>query len=490
MRLLVQRCLILGLCCLFSTFPGVTVADPAPSGWSAYGYSYRCGGGGTVNGDTTNAAGKAQTYYDQKKACQIDNLQAGLTECRASHTLCDVYDIEDKPPYPHNGNIRYSYYKSIFYTDQECTDPVSFEPGGPDTSGNACPQHCLPGYVQTEAPYNPNAGTEYSTGFDCMVERTNEECQELGKAKVDSQFGSYCVNECAHGVFNGVCLQPPEDDPECSKDSPDYRGEVVLGYGQDPIPACGDFDQCSGDQPGQVGFVNGELRCIPEDYGVPECKGDTITVIDEYGFVCESLQNKPEDPETPEDPNTDTDGDGEPDEYDPDNDPNINRKQLDDLKDGQATANQSLSNLENLGKGTNKRLDGIGEGIDKGNKELGRIEANTGKSATELEVMNEKLDDPDSGYDTSSLGDAPTFAESSERLKTSIATNPTIQAVTTIPSISSNNTCPVWTIPSTQFWEAMPIDSHCQILSDHRGLLSMLFIAVWTLAAVFVFLRA
>lgn len=36
----------------------------------------------------------------------------------------------------------------------------------------------------------------------------------------------------------------------------------------------------------------------------------------------------------------------------------------------------------------------------------------------------------------------------------------------------------------------MPIDSHCQILNDHRGLLSMLFIAVWTLAAVFVFLRA
>jgi len=371
-----------------------------------------------------------------------------------------------------------------------CEDPVSLEPGGPDDGSDSCPRQCPPGYVQTEAPYHPDADTAVSTGFDCMVERTNEECQELGKAKVDSQFGSYCVNECAHGMFNGVCLQPPEEDPECSKDSPDYRGEVVLGYGQDPIPACGDFDQCSGDQPGQVGFVNGELRCIPEDYGVPECKGDTITVIDEYGFVCESLQNQPDDPETPEEPNTDTDGDGEPDEYDPDNDPDINRKQLDDLKDGQATANQSLSNLENLGKGTNKRLDGIGEGIDKGNKELGRIEANTGKSATELEALNEKLDDPDSGYDTSSLGDAATFSESSERLFQLISTNPTIQAVTTIPSISSNNTCPVWTIPATDFWKAMPIDSHCQILADHRGLLSMLFIAVWTLAAVFVFLRA
>ena len=59
-----------------------------------------------------------------------------------------------------------------------------------------------------------------------------------------------------------------------------------------------------------------------------------------------------------------------------------------------------------------------------------------------------------------------------------------------IPTIASNNTCPVWTIPSTDYWSAMTIDSHCQILNDHRGLLSMLFIAVWTIAAVFVFLRA
>lgn len=359
----------------------------------------------------------------------------------------------------------------------------------------------------------PSGPVVRDTGECVDPPKTPGECQEIGE--LYDPATKQCVTQCQHGEFNGSCLLPPEPENECTKDSPDYRGEVVLGYGQSPIPACGDFDQCSGDTQGQVGFVNGELRCLPEDFGVPKCQGDSITVIDEYGFVCEPLANAPEEPETPEQPNTDTDGDGQPDEYDPDNDPNINRKQLDALNDKQQQANDSLSNLEGIGKGTNKRLDdikqgvsdlvemgqngelgggggnspGSGEGLQdgEGNDYLADIKQNTKDTA---DTLTELKDGPDDGYSTDGLGDAPTFAESSERLQLAITNNPTIAAVTTIPSVGSNNTCPVWTIPATDFWKAMPLDSHCQILTDHRGLLSMVFIAVWTLAAVFVFLRA
>ena len=342
-----------------------------------------------------------------------------------------------------------------------------------------------------------------------------EQCKEEGLAH-DPATGK-CVEECEHGMLNGACLPPPEDNDECTSDSPDYRGEVVLGYGQSPIPACGNFDQCEGTG-GSVGFVNGELRCLSADYGAPQCKGDTITVIDEYGFVCEPLTNQPEEPETPEEPNTDTDGDGVPDEYQEQNDPESLDKGLDDVKgaiqDGNAKtdkSNQHLKNIENAVKGIADNVssleqmgkngelaggggagggDGTGLVNEQGEDYLGDLADIKQNTKDTADTLTEIKDGPEGGYNTDGLGDAPTFSESSERLQLAITNNPTIQAVTTVPSIASNNTCPVWTIPSTDYWSAMTIDSHCQILNDHRGLLSMLFIAVWTLAAVFVFLRA
>jgi hypothetical protein len=317
-----------------------------------------------------------------------------------------------------------------------------------------------------------------------MLNREPGECSAIGKAEAQTSEGAFCVEECEHGMFNGVCLPPPEPEKECTKDSPDYRGVLVQGYGKPVITACGDFDQCADGKPGKVGLVNGELRCIADDYGQGnECAPDEIFIVDQYGVICAGLVDTPEEEPTPEDPNTDTDGDGQPDEYNPDNDPNIYRKQLDDLNEGQDQANKSLGNLEKIGKGTNDRLDDIGNELKNNSDGIGELVGFT-------KQINDKLDAPDGGLSTDSLGNAPEFGESATRLKNALFGHPTIQAVTTIPTIGTSTTCPTWKIPANDYWDALTLDVHCAILEDYRSTLSVLFLFFWTVVAIFLFLRA
>ncbi|MDK8463093.1 hypothetical protein [Marinobacter sp. SS13-12] len=345
-------------------------------------------------------------------------------------------------------------------------------------------------YVQRSTVFYqapPSCPSDYSWDIDaqeCLPpSQEPEECYENGEI-YDAQ-NQQCVQSCPEGSLNGVCLQQPaNNDENCNADSPDYQGFIGNGYAKKNL--CESQQQCEG---GSFGLVNGTPACIPDEYGPPTCDVGTVAVLDEYGFVCADPQDAPEPGQEPdewwkdEEPNTDTDGDGEPDEYDPGNDPTSVDKGLNKINQGIAEGNKNS-------KGTNDRLDKIGKGVAKSNELQDEANGVANDTRNTVKEINEKLDGPDDGYNTEGLGDAPTFAESSERLQASIAGNPTIQAVTTIPSIASNNTCPVWTIPATDYWSAMPIDSHCTVLNDHRGLLSMLFIAVWTLAAVFVFLRA
>ena len=344
-----------------------------------------------------------------------------------------------------------------------------------------------------------------------MLNREPQECADQGLSEAVTPQGAFCLEECEHGMLNGVCLPPPEPEKECTKDSPDYRGVLVQGYGKPVIPACGDFDQCADGKPGKVGLVNGELRCIADDYGQEnECAADEIFIVDQYGVICAALEDTPEEEPTPEDPNTDTDGDGQPDEYNPDNDPNINRKQLDKLNQNQQKGNESLKNLERIGKGTNDRLDDIKQGVNdlvemgrngelgggggaggngeglkdgEGNDYLKDIKQNTRDTADALEV-------PEGGLNTDGLGNAPEFGESATRLKNALFGHPTIQAVTTIPTIGTSTTCPTWTIPANDYWDALTLDVHCAILEDYRSTLSVLFLFFWTVVAIFLFLRA
>lgn len=475
MRLSVQRHLIL----LFGLFllPLSAIADMIYVEGTAYGAGPRW-------------------YNTPQELCDVleSKAQAGKTTYP-----CEITGIEYRPL-----NLDGTYYPNLRYV--RAVIPVA-------GAGNPTAYY----YEMGSATPCPDGGQyDGETGSCSAPEQPPEECREQGLAHDPTT--KTCVETCEHGVMNGACLPPPEPENECTNDSPDYRGEIVTGYGTTPVKMCGDYDQCSGDKPGQVGFVNGELRCIAEDYGVPKCKNGTIGVIDNYGFACQTLENQPEEPDTPEAPNTDTDGDGEPDEYDRTNDPESVEKGLDKIekaiKEGNAktdTSNGHLSKIESATKsiadnvasleqmGKNGELAGGGGGSSGGGEglkneagedylgDLADIKQNTKDTA---DTLNDIKEGPEGGYNTDGLGDAPTFGESSERLQQAIVNHPTIQAVTTIPSIASNNTCPVWTIPATPVWDAMAIDSHCQILTDHRGLLSILFIAVWTLAAVFVFLRA
>ncbi|MBY6073407.1 hypothetical protein KUV35_19035 [Marinobacter salsuginis] len=427
MRLLIQRCLILGLC-LFA------LSTPAHAEWAS------------ITSGCLYERSQTQACRDEANTVVEGLSNPGYWKWTSSQ--------------PCNSN--YSY----------CGRYTVFEWRGGEPAPE-CPEAAESCNSQTPQPCNSPNYTDPDTG-ECRSPQEPEECYENGQI-YDAEYGR-CVLDCPNGQLNGVCLQDTGDNAEeCNADSPDYKG--FIGNGATKHNLCTSNMECEG---GAFGLVNGTPACIPDEYGPPTCPSDGALVIDEYGFVCESVNDAPEEPETPEEPNTDTDGDGQPDEYDRENDPTSVDKGLDKVQDGISDTNNKLD-------GTNQRLDKVGKGIDAVNKNLNE---GLGTANQTLGQINDKLDGPDSGYSTDGLGDAPTFQESTERLRTGIATNPTIQAVTTIPSIASNNTCPVWTIPSTDYWSAMTIDSHCQILNDHRGLLSMLFIAVWTIAAVFVFLRA
>ena len=326
----------------------------------------------------------------------------------------------------------------------------------------------------------------------CVSPQSPSECREVGE--LYDPATKLCATECpSGGSINGSCLLPPEPNQDCNKESPDYRGQVVLGYGRDPVNACGDFDQCSGDKPGQVGFVDGELRCISEDYGVPQCQKGSMNYIasmDEYGFACLPLTDLPESPLVPEDPNDDTTGDGQPDTYNPDIDPNINRKQLDQIASGQGEANQSLRNLEGLSKGSNDRLDGLKSELENNSKGVGEVVGFTRQAAENTRAIADALKEPEGGLNTDGLGTAPEFTVSVARLKGVIFDHPTIDLVTSIPSIGKTTTCPTWTFPANEFWSAHTMDIHCSIIDQYRSQLSTMFLFFWTIVAIFIFLRA
>ncbi|NVD34706.1 hypothetical protein [Marinobacter lutaoensis] len=418
-RLLVQRCLILGLC-LFSS---VSSADY---------FRYRAGYG-LFEFPTPQAACDSLGWFNPVVFIQTGDLPSepgGFAE----YGKCDDHGVNV-------GSV----------------DALRF--AGDDPLEPQCPS---PNFI------DPDSGECVSPIDD------PRQCYEQGLI-FDADPGR-CVQDCPDGQLNGVCLEDIGDNAEeCNSDSANYKG--YIGNGVTRYNLCTSNMECDG---GAFGLVNGTPACIPDEYGPPTCPSDGVVVIDEFGFVCESVSDAPEEPEIPEEPNTDTDGDGVPDEYRRENDPTSVDKGLDNVRDGISETNDKLD-------GSNQRLDKVVNALDAANDNL--VEG-FGTANETLNDINDKLDGPEGGYNTDGLGDAPTFQESAERLRTIIATNSTIQAVTTIPSIASNNTCPVWIIPATDYWSAMTMDSHCQILNDHRGLLSTIFIAVWTLAAVFVFLRA
>lgn len=471
-RLSVQRLLILWLC-LFSV---ESFALPvAPEGWVQYSSTRKCTGG-WIDG---NYVETQQSYDDAHGCAERDegSLKSyWLPRCRGDHQRCEFYAVEDIPPYKSGSYLGQQqwtarYTESIFYYN-----------------GRNEPEYCK----EQGLNYDPNADD-----------------------------GAECQQFCAHGSLDGTCLPPPEPEQECTPDSPDYRGKLVVGYGTEPTAMCGDYDQCQGGEGGSVGFVNGELRCIADDYGAPKCKGGTIGVIDDYGFACETLQDQP-DPEVAEQPNTDTDGDGEPDEYQRENDPESIEKAIDKLNETVAdgnttseTSNQHLSKIEKaLGgidsnvaalktMGENGELAGGGGGSggdgaglinDQGEDYLGDladIKQNTRDSADVLQAFEESNEAPEGGFDSSELDNiVPTFEQSGAQFKAAIMNLPIAQSFQDFANISENNVCPVYTLPATPISGSIDMDIHCRVIAEYGALIQAMFMFFWVGLAFFVFFRA
>lgn len=473
MRLSVQGCLIL-LLCLFSL-----------NSYAGAEFGVR-----SLSGFTSSSADQSCNLYTKSLGSPYDTYEVtkttSLTEAPSTTGTWGTCQSYSTWHYVSTGNAIYWRWVD---SPPECValshqpDPITGTVGSTNMDECSC-----------DVGYKPGGGVPGEEPFDCVIDRNQqpEECYENGQI-YDAGLG-YCVLDCPNGQLNGVCLQDTADNSEdCNADSPDYKGR--FGNGNTAFNVCESNTQCEG---GSFGAVNGQPTCIPDDYGPPTCPAGGVLVMDEYGFVCDSLQDQPpEEPETPEEPNTDTDDDGQPDEYQKDNDPNINRKQLDELKKSQDDANKSLGKLEQLSKS--------------GNKILKDIEGNTGKSANELKGMGQSLSDikkntkdsadnlqdiedgltaPSEGYGLGGLLGIPTLSETASQFKSTIMGTSLAQSIDGLTSVPSNTTCPVWTIPKTKFWDAIPMDSHCQAIEAQRGNLGIIFMFFWTGIALFTFWKA
>lgn len=290
-----------------------------------------------------------------------------------------------------------------------------------------------------------------------------------------------CVLDCGGlGQLDGVCLQQAaQNNDTCTSETADYQGSI--GFGQTKLNICASQTQCEG---GSFGVVNGTPVCIADEYGPPTCPSTGALVIDVYGFVCESLNNVPPSPEVAEQPNTDTDGDGTPDEYQRSNDPESVDKGLDKINLSLSTSNEALDKSNNiLGKMNeqNKRmieeLDDVGDGL--------------GSVNTHLQNMQDAMVPPEGGFNPDGFGGlVPTFEETGANFIAAINGMSQVQALTEFVSIGSNNTCPVYTIPATPVSQPIVLDIHCAVFEEYRSTFAAIFLFFWIGLSLFIFFRA
>lgn len=310
---------------------------------------------------------------------------------------------------------------------------------------------------------------------DCNAPVEPEACYEQGQI-YDAEYGR-CVLDCPNGQLNGVCLQDVSSNADqCDSSSDDYLGHI--GNGNTKYNLCSSNMQCDG---GAFGLVNGIPACIPDEYGPPTCPADGALVIDEYGFVCDSVNDVPEPTEQPKDPNTDTDGDGEPDEYRRENDPNS----TDDAVDGVASAVESSNNKLD---GVNNRLDRVGKGVDKLDQ---TIRSEGSQTQGILQEIRDGQKAPDGGFNPDGFGGlVPTFEETIAGFKSAVDQMPQVVALVEFTDIGTNTSCPVYTLPETPVSGPIVMDIHCDVFEDYRGVLSGLFLFFWVGIALFIFFKA
>ncbi|MBD3657802.1 hypothetical protein [Marinobacter sp.] len=316
---------------------------------------------------------------------------------------------------------------------------------------------------------NPDGGA-------CIVFAQPNECYEAGQ--IYDATNKECVLDCGGlGQLDGVCLQSSaQNNDTCNSQTSDYQGSV--GFGNTTINICASQTQCDG---GSFGVVNGTPTCIPDAYGPPTCPASGALVIDEYGFVCESLNNAPEAPQVAEEPNTDTNGDGIPDEYQRENDPNSTDKAIDLVGVAVGESNEQLAQVnQQLGK-ANQGIQGISSNIKEG---LGALNDTVSGISDGMAV-------PEGGFNPDGFGGlVPTFEETGAQFIASINGMSQVQALTDFVSIGTNNTCPVYTLPATPVSQPIVMDIHCAVFEEYRATFAALFMFFWAGLALFIFFRA
>lgn len=216
-----------------------------------------------------------------------------------------------------------------------CQEQWSHEGGGSECG------YCRDGYVYVGKSYP----------YDCMLISEPGDCVEGGKYYEEKNGQGFCVDECRSASFVGnMCLNPKDDGDECRPGSPGYQG--YFGTGPNAKHVC--KQSCPpGSTFGAVGYGNTIVEgCVPTNSNPPTCPPMSIPVVDEDGIYCRVLNMPhPDDPA----PNTDMDGDGNPDIYMPGNDPNFGTRALGEILKQIGVSNAHLGNisnkLDNLPKG-------------------------------------------------------------------------------------------------------------------------------------------
>lgn len=202
---------------------------------------------------------------------------------------------------------------------------------------------CEQGWVDVGEGENPR----------CQFQEEKEDCAEKGEYY---EQGGYCAPECASGsALGSVCLDDPTS--ECTSESEDYVGSI--GFGDQQSSVCGD-NQCPNG--GDYAFKqdsdgNYQAQCLPGDANPPKCPSGSVVVVgsDDTTFQCAQINKDQPDGET-DNPDGDSDGDGEA-------DTNGMAKQLQEIIKNQKEGNSNTNNI-------NETLKGIGKNIKDGTQSI------------------------------------------------------------------------------------------------------------------------
>ena len=298
-------------------------------------------------------------------------------------------------------------------------------------------------------------------------EPTSEECSENGQVL----SGGQCSDDCANGEarIDNLCL-PSQNTNDCDSSSSDYQGTI------NGTAVCSGQSNCGENETyGQIATDDtNAMVCIPDDYGPPDCEIGTAQLTD-YGFVCASSKDTPEEPEEPKLPT---------DAPDKNNDGVVDEQEIQDHeKDLKEESRNERIEREKREKEALKQ-------DKKQTDKIGNVEKGIGELNGQVKGISEKLDNIGGDVDTSRLGSSFEFGVTTARLTTVTLDNPKISRFMSIPTIATSSTCPVYTIPSTVYWDAMPVSIHCDVFANNAGMLSTIFMAVWSFVAVRVFLSS